>query len=440
MNCHTAVKILLGRSHLHRQPESLHHLIDTLAQDVQADHLLLWPDTHNLKLRRLLLLLLWWEDVKEHVTELRMVGFYILLAILLYSLRFGEAGGADLGVCKDDGGDLVVLEPVVFELRRSKEAVAELAAGGDSDGRQLSLSGHVAEGVDAWDGRVLVFVDDDVATVLELEVRLQVLEAHPSSLWASADGPKELVALELRAIVGDDFELFVRRVGDGGSSFELDDFFDAWMLFVDSDPSFFVMFCHRLLDHGVEFAEEGSAADEHVGFDAEGVHDAGELDRDIACADEDYFLRQGLDGEEVVRGDAVFSTLDVGGLHGVAASGDADVWCRDRDLAAAILERNFHVVLVNEGSRAVDEFDALLLPIGLVYTVEDFYSGCALVDELAEVERDVLGDVVAVMLAILQVLVYCRHVVRHLLWHTSRKQMSARQGCLCSAFEFQTRH
>ena len=422
MNCHTAVKILLGRSHLHRHPESLHHLIDTLAQDVQADYLLLWPGTHNLKLRRLLLLLLWREDVKEHVTELRMIDFYILLAVLLYSLRFGEAGGADLGVCEDDGGDLVVLEPVVFELGRPEEAVAEFAAGGDSDGRQLSLACHVAEGIDAWDGRVLVFVDDDVASVLELEVRLQVLEAHPPGLRASADGPKELVALELRAVVGDDFELFVGRVGDGGSGLELDDFFDAWMLFVDDDPGFFVVFCHRLLDHGVESTEEGSAADEHVGFDAEGIHDASELNRDVACADEDYFLGQGLDGEEVVRGDAVFGTLDVGWLEGVAASGDADVWCRDHDLAAAIFERNFHVVLVNERGCAVDEFDALLLPIGLVYTVEDFYPGCALVDELAEVERDVLGDVVAVMLAVLQVLVYCRHVVRHLLWHTSRKQ------------------
>lgn len=81
----------------------------------------------------------------------------------------------------------------------------------------------------------------------------------------------------------------------------------------------------------------------------------------------------------------------------------------------------------------MDEFDALLLPIGLVYAVEDFYPRCALVDELAKVERDVLGDVVAVILAILQVLVYRRHVVRHLLWHTSRKQMSAKTGCLCFA-------
>lgn len=327
MNCHTAIKILLRRSHLHRHPKSLHHLIDPLAQDVQADYLLLWPDTHNLKLSRLLLLLLWREDIKEHVTELRMVDFYILLAVLFYSLRFGEAGSADLGVCEDDSGDLVVLEPVGFKLGGAEKAVTELAAGGDSDGRQLSLARHVAEGVDARDGGVLVFVDDDVAIVLELEVRLQVLEAHVTGLRASADGPKELVALELGAVVGDEFELFVGRVGDGGSGLELDDFFDAWMLFVDDDARVFVVFCHRLLDHGVEFAEEGSAADEHVGFDAEGVHDTSELDRDVACADEDDFLRQGLDGEEVVRGDAVFSTLDVGGFDGVATSGNADVWC-----------------------------------------------------------------------------------------------------------------
>jgi hypothetical protein len=76
---------------------------------------------------------------------------------------------------------------------------------------------------------------------------------------------------------------------------ELDDFFDAWMLFVDDDAGFFVVFCHGLLDHRVEFAKEGGATDEHVGFDAEGVHDAGELDRDVARADKYDLLWESLD-------------------------------------------------------------------------------------------------------------------------------------------------
>lgn len=70
----------------------------------------------------------------------------------------------------------------------------------------------------------------------------------------------------------------------------------------------------------------------------------------------------------------------------------------------------------------MDEFDAFPLPIGLVHLVEDFYSGGSLVDEFAIVESDIFGNIVAVMLAILEVLIYGRHVVGDFLGYTSRTQ------------------
>jgi hypothetical protein len=66
MDSHTAIKVLLGRAHLDSNPESLHHLIDALAQDVETDNLLLGTFTHDLHLGGFFLFLLGWESGASH--------------------------------------------------------------------------------------------------------------------------------------------------------------------------------------------------------------------------------------------------------------------------------------------------------------------------------------------------------------------------------------
>jgi len=283
VNSHTTIEILLGRAHLDGQSETLHHFITALAEDVESDDLFVFARADELELGRFLLLLLGREDVVVHGGELCVVDLDVLLAVLFVRLGLGEAGGADLGVGKDDGGDLVVLEVRVFELGRAEEAVAQVAAGRDGDRGQFGLAGHVAQGVDAWDGRVLVLVDDDVALLVELDVP-KILQTQLARLRAAADGPEELVGRHFRAVVHDQLELFFPWVGHVGAGLDLDHLFDAWVVLVHVDSQLFVVFGERLLDHGVEFAEEGFVADEEVGFDADGVHDAGKLDGDVSCS------------------------------------------------------------------------------------------------------------------------------------------------------------
>ena len=107
MNSHTLIKIPLRSPHPHCHPETLQHLPDTQAQQMQAHDLLLRPLAHDLEFRRVLRFLFRAEDVVEHGGELGVVGFDVFGAELGDGLGFGEADCADFGVGEDDGWDWV---------------------------------------------------------------------------------------------------------------------------------------------------------------------------------------------------------------------------------------------------------------------------------------------------------------------------------------------
>lgn len=129
MNGHAAVKVLLGRAHLDRDPETLKHLPNPQAENVQPDDLLLGPGADDLHLRGVELFLLRGKDVVEHGRETRLVHLDLVVAEPLASLGLRQADGADLGMREHHGRDILVGELGCLELRGPEDATAELATG-----------------------------------------------------------------------------------------------------------------------------------------------------------------------------------------------------------------------------------------------------------------------------------------------------------------------
>ena len=80
----------------------------------------------------------------------------------------------------------------------------------------------------------------------------------------------------------------------------------------------------------VETAEQVIAAINQVHIDAHAVENTGELDRDIAAADDDHRLRQLGQMKGLFRGDGVFDARHIVGQRRAAASGDQHLGCGDR--------------------------------------------------------------------------------------------------------------
>lgn len=170
MNRHAVIKIPLARPHLDRDPEALQDLGAADAEDVQAHDLLVLARAHELVAARALIGRLHHGVV--HGREAGGVDLDGMVAVLPARLRLREADGADFRVGEDDRGDEVVVELGFLELGAAEEAVRELAAGGDGDGGELDFANDVAERVDVLDVGVLVFVRDDLASLILLYARL----------------------------------------------------------------------------------------------------------------------------------------------------------------------------------------------------------------------------------------------------------------------------
>lgn len=65
VDSHAAVEIFLRGAHLDSDAEALHHLVTTLAEDMQTDDLLVGAFAHDLELRGFFLLLFRWETVEQ---------------------------------------------------------------------------------------------------------------------------------------------------------------------------------------------------------------------------------------------------------------------------------------------------------------------------------------------------------------------------------------
>lgn len=108
VDSNTAIKVLLCSAHFHGNAETLQHLSDAQAEDMQAHHLLFRPGNHKLKLGGILLLLLRREDVIVHRSEAGVIDLDIGIAEALAGFGLGETDSADFGVGEDYSGDVLV--------------------------------------------------------------------------------------------------------------------------------------------------------------------------------------------------------------------------------------------------------------------------------------------------------------------------------------------
>lgn len=135
VDSNTAIKVLLGSTHLHGDTESLQHLTNTKTQNVQTDNLFLRTGADDLHLSGVLGLLLSWHNVVEHGSELGVVNLDLVVAVALAGLGLGETDDTNLRVGEDDSRDVLVRDLGMLELGGTEDTVSKLATGGNGNCR-----------------------------------------------------------------------------------------------------------------------------------------------------------------------------------------------------------------------------------------------------------------------------------------------------------------
>jgi hypothetical protein len=111
----------------------------------------------------------------------------------------------------------------------------------------------------------------------------------------------------------------------------------------------------RCTQHLVEPAQRQPIAVVERHLRAQPGQHAGEFDRDVARADDRYFIRQRRQVEQIVARGAMLEPRDVV-AHRRSAGGDEHVLCGDQALATGLLDQ--HAVRPVEARPAFDQFDA----------------------------------------------------------------------------------
>ncbi|PMB66771.1 Elongation factor 1-gamma 1 [Beauveria bassiana] len=355
VNGDAAVKVGLCGAHLDGDAKTLEHLAAAETQDVQADNLFLGAGGDELVAGRALVFLLHHGVV--HGREARLVDLDIVLAVLFNGLRLAEANAADLGVGKDDRGDVVVVELGGGELLAAKQAVREFAASGNGNGGQLDFACGVAKGVDIVDAAVLVLVHLNVARVVELDASF--FQTDTASLRGTADGPNQVVDIAKRGLVARIILLSI------GALFNL----AGIGLLVQLDSQTLVLLGDGLLDHGVKVTKERVVADKQMRLGAERVEHASEFDGNVAGTDDGDLFRLSSNVKEVVRVDAELSAGDGGRRCRLAANSDENLLGVDEDLGV-IVESDLDLILGHEAAAAVKIFDLVVAEIALINAIE----------------------------------------------------------------------
>ncbi|MCH9019225.1 MAG: DUF1549 domain-containing protein [Proteobacteria bacterium] len=172
----------------------------------------------------------------------------------------------------------------------------------------------------------------------------------------------------------------------------------------------------------VEAAQEQGPAIELRDPRAEAVEDTGELDRDIAAADDDHAFGQRIEEERLVRGDRVLGPGELG-HHRPAAGGDEDV----PGAMAVVADRDR--MGVGEPRVVVDDRDAAVLEHPPVDAVEPRDLVVLVGDQPRPVEA-ALADRPAEALGVLEVVREVRGVDQELLGHAADVDAGAAEVAL----------
>lgn len=283
--------------------------------------------------------------------------------------------------------------------------------GGKHTRSQLGVTSHITQSIDTVDTGVLIFVDFDMAGLVQLnagDIEVQVL-----NLGQATHGPEELVDLHFRSVVRDKLEQLVLALTITDELHLL----ETRVLLVDVDARGLVPLSHGLLNHGVELAQESLATDEHVRLASNGAHHTGQLHCNVSRTDNGNLGRQFLDLKEAIASDTVLGALDVRDA-GPSTHRNQDVGGRV-PCFGAILESHLDGLGLDETGAAVDQINALATPVAFVDSIQPLDGGVANFLEVAVVLVDVLGDVVAVVLGDVESLVDGGEVPGHLLGDTA---------------------
>ena len=208
------------------------------------------------------------------------------------------------------------------------------------------------------------------------------------------------------------------------------------MVAVHVDPRRNIPIRHGLLDHGVEFAQEVLATDEHVSIHAHCAQHTRQFHGDVARTHDGEFGREVLELEETITGDTVLRTLNLGDIR-TSTSRNEDV-VRGVLRLPAISGIHLDSLGLDEARTAVHEVNTLTVPVALVSTIQPLDHGIPRVLEVVVVDVDVLGDIVPVVPTDLEGFVDRRKVPGHFLRHAahvhagSARPAAFHDQCLCA--------
>jgi hypothetical protein len=134
VDSNTAIKVLLGSTHLDSNTEALEHLANTETKDVETNNLLFGTGADELHLSGVLGLLLRGQaNIVEHGSELGVVDLDFFITVALAGFGLGETHATDFGVGEDNGGDVLVGKLGVLQLWGTEETAAKLATSSDGN-------------------------------------------------------------------------------------------------------------------------------------------------------------------------------------------------------------------------------------------------------------------------------------------------------------------
>lgn len=276
---------------------------------------------------------------------------------------------------------------------------------------QLSLTGDITQGINTRSSGVLVLIDSDIARIPDLHagnVQIEILD-----LRRTTNSPQQLIHLQHGIIHTHQPQQLILALAVTDQLHLL----EPLVVAVHVDPRRNIPIRHGLLDHGVEFAQEVLAADEHVRVHAHRAQHTRQFHGDVARAHDGELGREVFNLEEAVAGDTVLGTLDLGDIRTTPGSNEDVI--RGVLRLPAINGIHLNSLGLDEARTAVHEVNTLAVPVPLISTIQPLDHGIPRVLEVVVVDVDILGDIVPVVLTDLEGFVDGRKVPGHFFRHAA---------------------
>lgn len=170
---------------------------------------------------------------------------------------------------------------------------------------------------------------------------------------------------------------------------------------------------NRLLDHGVEMAQEGFVTYEKVSLRAKGVKHARKLNGDIACTNNGNFFGLLVNVEEAIAVDAKLGTGNLRRRAWAATDSNENLLGMDHNLGA-VIEGDLDLVPGQQPTPTMQVFDLVVAKIALVNPIQTLDVGVSLGLERGPVERGSFLDGKAIGLGLVKSLGYGSGIIRDL--------------------------